>query len=343
MQTIACNAAPGNGGLGRHFAQVVEDARRDGRLARYYSPAVDRDGDLGEVVGLRAFEPLSRFTPLRFNAGWRTYAASVLFDRAVADRLRKADVHVGFSGQTLAAFRRARELRFERVELMAPTAHVAHVARLHAEAQARYPIEHGWLSDALVRRSLREYAEADVIHVASDYSRRSFLAEGIPAERLQRIELRVPSRFRPPRERPADGVFRIVYVGGLTVTKGVPVLLEAFARFPDLRAELTLVGGYGTIGMRRYLERTVRRDPRVRIAPGDPLAHLQRANACVHPSFHDGFGFGPMEALACGVPVVVSEDTGMKERVREGENGFVVPTGSVEAILERLFFLRESL
>jgi glycosyltransferase involved in cell wall biosynthesis len=43
-----------------------------------------------------------------------------------------------------------------------------------------------------------------------------------------------------------------------------------------------------------------------------------------------------MEALACGVPVVVTEDTGMKEYVRDGVNGFVVPTGSVDAIVAAL-------
>ena len=61
---------------------------------------------------------------------------------------------------------------------------------------------------------------------------------------------------------------------------------------------------------------------------------------CVHPSFTDGFGLAPAEALACGVPVIVTEDTGMKELVEEGVNGYIVPTGSWEAILERLKHLR---
>ena len=44
-----------------------------------------------------------------------------------------------------------------------------------------------------------------------------------------------------------------------------------------------------------------------------------------------------MEAMMCGVPVIVTEDTGMKENVIEGENGYVVPTGSWEAILEQMY------
>jgi glycosyltransferase involved in cell wall biosynthesis len=88
--------------------------------------------------------------------------------------------------------------------------------------------------------------------------------------------------------------------------------------------------------MRRFLARVTRDDPRVRVAPGDPLPHLRRADVYVHPSYQDGFAYAVAEAIACGVPVIVTEDTGAKERVVEGVNGWVVPTGSVAAIYSRL-------
>jgi glycosyltransferase involved in cell wall biosynthesis len=72
------------------------------------------------------------------------------------------------------------------------------------------------------------------------------------------------------------------------------------------------------------------------MAPGDPLPALRRADVYVHPTYEDGFAYSPMEALACGVPVIVTEDTGMKEHVVEGVNGYIVPTGNWEALLERM-------
>jgi glycosyltransferase involved in cell wall biosynthesis len=105
-------------------------------------------------------------------------------------------------------------------------------------------------------------------------------------------------------------------------------------RNPDI--ELTLVGGYGSRAMRRHVERAMAADRRIRRCPGDPLPHLQRADVLVHPSFQEGFGYAPMEALACDVPVIVTADTGMKEHVEPGGNGWVVPTGSAEAIADRL-------
>jgi glycosyltransferase involved in cell wall biosynthesis len=87
------------------------------------------------------------------------------------------------------------------------------------------------------------------------------------------------------------------------------------------------------------MQHAIASDPRISMAAGDPLPILQRADVFVHPSFEDGFGYAPMEALACTVPVIVTEDTGMKEYVREGVNGFVVPTGQWEPIVQRLEFL----
>ena len=114
---------------------------------------------------------------------------------------------------------------------------------------------------------------------------------------------------------------------------------EAFEAFPHPSKELIIVGGWGTRSMRKYMEAWLADEDRITLAPGDPLPHLQRADAFVHPAYQDGFGYAPMEALACGVPVIVTSDTGMKEYVDEGVNGYVIPTGSAKALVERLIDL----
>jgi glycosyltransferase involved in cell wall biosynthesis len=192
----------------------------------------------------------------------------------------------------------------------------------------------------MFERALVEYELVDTIHVTSRYAYDSFVAEGMPERKLLLRRLSIDDRFVPRSDRSQDGRFRIVYVGALTATKGVHVLLQAFEQLPARSAELTLVGGWASRGMRTFIAKRLRSDQRIRVAVGDPLPHLQQADVYVHPSFHDGFGFAPMEALACGVPVVVTQDTGMREHVREGVNGFVIPTGNVDALVERLEFLR---
>jgi glycosyltransferase involved in cell wall biosynthesis len=341
-RTIACSVSYGSGGLGRHFAQLVEEYRVAGLLDRYYTPGI-KPGDEanGTVVTDPLFPLLMARTPLRYSRGWTGYLSGDLYDLAVARAMTRAPAaYMAFGGLALRSFRRATQLGCRHLELIAANSHVDNVAQRHAQSIQRYGIESTWLNAAQIRKTKREYALADTIYVASEYTRQTFLAAGFPATKLVRQELATPPRFAPPPSWPDDGVFRIVYIGSITVMKGVPVLLDAFARLTDKNAELTLVGGWTSRGMRRMMEAQMARDPRIKVAPGDPLPHLHRADVCVHPTYEDGWAYAPMEALACGVPVIVTADTGMKERVREGVNGYVVPTGSWEAILERLEEIR---
>lgn len=337
---VACAAPYGVGGLGRHLEELVEAVRRQNVLLRYYAedvPVHDAQGvrlpDVGSWLG-RAPLPWSR-TAL-------TVAHSACFDRLVANRLGPAAVFVGFAGQSLHSFRRAARLGYTRLRLESPTAHVDHVVRQQEAASRWRSLDDGWLGHALRRKTLQEYLEADEIWVTSELSLRHFREAGVPANRLHRRTLQPHPRFRPAPGRPHPHGFHVVYVGGLTALKGVPVLVEAFSHLAAADARLTLVGGPSSRTARRWIQEWLRRDSRIRVAPGDPLPHLQSASVCVHPSFTDGLGLAPLEALACGVPVIVTDQTGMCEYVREGVNGFVVAAGSWEMLLDRLEHLRES-
>lgn len=340
MRVIACSSPYGKGGIGQHFAQLVEQSRQGGGLERYHTPRPKPGDEKGQrLEGRWWHRALLRYTPIRFSPSWTNHVTNELFDRRLAARLTGSGRFMGFVGTSLHSFRRAAELNVEHLELVAANSHVDNLMRLHKRATRQTGIKDTWLNEAQRRKTLKEYEMADIIHVHSEYVRESFLAEGVPADKLQRMVLEVDPRFEPPAERPDDGVFRVVYVGRVDATKGIPLLLEAFSQLED-PAELTLVGGWSTRAMRKYMQRQLQRDSRIVMAPGDPLPALQRADVFVHPTFEDGFGYAPMEALACGVPVIVTEDTGMKEYVREGENGFVVPTGSAEALHERMEHLR---
>jgi glycosyltransferase involved in cell wall biosynthesis len=336
---VACAAPYAVGGAGLHLAAIVEEARAAGSLVRYLSPRC-RPGDAaGLDVVPRALPALTRRLPF----GWRETLPGLRFDAAVAQRLEAAgpaETFRGFAGQALRSMRAARRLGFERLVLESATSHVDHVRERHAVATSRYPIEPSWLSGWARRRTLAEYTLADEIVVCSDYAAETFVRAGVDPAKLRRRHLTAAPRFAPP-ERPAerDG-FCIVYSGRLQVTKGVPVLLDALAQIPDRDVRVVLVGGTGTAAMDRYLHERRRQDERIVLASGDPLPHLHRADLLVHPSFEDGFGFAPCEALAAGVPVVVTEDTGMKEHVTEGRNGRVVPTGDVASLVAALAAMR---
>lgn len=342
MKIIACSASYGAGGFGQHFAYIVEQSRSINQLLYYLAPDVRKDDDKGMVLQDPIAPMVMRYTPLRYSPGWTNYLVSDWFDSIVAKKLPtlpKANSYEGFGGQALQSFRVSRKLGYQQLELQAANSHVHNVIRQHQQAFKRYSFEKSWLNELQARKTIKEYALADVIHVASEYTRQSFLNEGIPNEKIRLRHFTIDARFAPPPQRSQDGIFRIVCVGSLTVMKGIPDLVEAFSRLPIKQSELILVGGWATRGMRKYLESKMATDARIKIAPGNPIPHLHKADVYVHPTYEDGFAYAPMEALACGVPTIVTEDTGMKDHVREGVNGYIVPTGDIDALVERLMMV----
>jgi glycosyltransferase involved in cell wall biosynthesis len=340
MKTLSCNAPYNDGGLGKVLAQLVEEARSEGKLGCYYTSRKKSNDPQGQEISLKRFRWLFRSPPLRYSLSWRDFLAADLFDRAVARRLAAAAIFHGFCGRAQHSFERARKLKYEQLILESATSHIGHVMEQHHRAAKAFPIEKSWLNRQQYEKTLQEYEIADVIYVISEYSRQTYLEAGLPQAKVQRRVLAAEPRFAPPTRRFDSGRFTVVYVGRLQVSKGLPVLLEAFEQIQDKDAQLILVGGYGSNGMQSYLRRRVAADRRIKISPGDPLPYLHRADVLVHPSFEDGLGFAPLEALACGVPVIVTEDTGMKEYVVDGINGYVLPTGNVEALVEQLRAIR---
>ena len=328
-----CSAQLGSGGLGRHLQEIVSALERGSPHTSAISGSLD--GSQGSRLRPKARLSIALTgPPARVSRSWRTWRASADFDMRAAARLPQAEHLIAFNGQALEQLRVARTMGYQSVALVSANSHVRYLMRRHDVAHRQYPLEHSWAS-RLVGRNLREYDEADRIYVASRYVWDSFVAEGVPEERLSLFPLTPASRFRATAVDNDSSTFDVVYVGGLSVIKGVPLLIEAIARLAHADLRLVLVGGAGTRGMRRYLAAALGKDARIEISPGDPFPHLRRARLCVHPAYEDGFAYAPAEALACGVPLIVSEDTGMKELIGDGD-GLVVPSGDVMALAEAI-------
>jgi glycosyltransferase involved in cell wall biosynthesis len=323
---IACAAPYGVGGLGRHFQEIVD----------FFKARAIQAWPLSTEAIPKWMKWAQRLTPLRFSVAWQGFTESIAFDRSVAKRLPRAETFIGFAGQSLRSIETARRLDYKNNFLATAIPHISLSVAQVRKAWEYLPIESTGYIAKQHERFLHEYEAADKIIYSSELVRESFLRENFATDKLERFDLSADARFKASVHPKNDSRFRVVAIGGISMIKGIAVLLDAFRDFKVTNAELTLIGGSGTSQMRKYLEGCLAQDQRVRIAPGDPLPHLQWADACVHPSFLDGFGYGPLEAMACGVPVIVTNTTGMKERVREGVDGFIIPPGDAGAITKAL-------
>ncbi len=336
---VTCGTNFGGGGLGQHLKLVVEneDRANPGNVTCYCSRS-NGDARCIEVHDKSRFWQQAGKVA-RYSAGWRSFLACDRFDRVTSLEIGKFNRVIGFVGQCEQTLTRARQLGASHLALHAVNSHVDNVRHLHSLARKRTPLESPWLNAAQAAKTRNEYRCADEIVVASEYTRQTFLERGFNPDCLSRIWLIPDSRFTSTAETTTRSTFNIVYVGAVTVAKGVPVLIEAFANLPNPDFRLTLVGGYTSPGMRRFIAEHLAKDSRISLAPGDPLPHLLEADVYVHPSWEDGWAYAAAEALACSVPGIVTEDTGMKELIEEGVNGYVVPTGQWQPIVDRLKYI----
>ena len=145
------------------------------------------------------------------------------------------------------------------------------------------------------------------------------------------------ARFTPDGHAESRGYPYVLYVGTIEPRKNVDGLVRAFARLrrahPDLHLVLAGLPGWGARDVDVAINRTRSHDRVERLGyyPDEHLASLIRgASAFVYPAVEEGFGLPVLEALACGVPVVTTEDTVMADVA--GGAALLAPRGDEEAL-----------
>lgn len=258
------------------------------------------------------------------------------FARFAARHLPECDLLVGWSGATLEALAAARA-RGIKVVVERGSTHIDHQNDILAEAYARWGLPWRPIEAEMRDRERAEYAAADAIALGSSHAAATFLARGVPAERLVVNPYGVDlSRFAPPPARPSGARPRLVFVGSVGIRKGVPELLTAFAPLRG-HAELHLIGpvdpGFAPLLRRLSGDGVVVRGP----LPGAALpAEYAAADLFVLPSIEEGFGMVILQAMAAGLPVVASSATGLPDADPHGEAGLVVPPADPHALAEAL-------
>ena len=337
---LAANAVPGRGGQGLNLQHMIEGLVGHFEVSlfcRGTSPlapgSVVPPSRLGDLIG--------RVPMVRRLRDWQTLVSERHFDHYVAAHFRPVRLFQGATGQCLASLTEAKA-RGVRTALDVVNTHIEDFAG-HMEQECRRFGVRPPIHPRQKSRILREYEQAEVIRVMSHVARRSFLARGFDPEKVVVATPPMNCEEFPQADFKADR-FRISYVGLIEPWKGFQYLVEAFHQLNRRDAELVLWGGTGSRPVSQYLAEQTQRNPAIQMRAvevrqlgyGEVYA---KSSVLVHPSLSDGFGYVVAEAMASGIPVVVTENTGAADLVVDGENGFVVGLRDVEGLRERLLFL----
>ena len=330
----------GGGGMGNSVLEMLVGLHQAGLLRQVIVSSSNTDrlpralitemGFLG-----RAQKRMAIYDP---TGWWLDYLESIFFDYWTSRVMRACRVFSSWTGICAMSLQVARQ-RGAHTILGLGSAHPQTVLDLMNHERAQW----GWSPLTTTphwRRIENELALADQIIVQSRFSQATLVERGIPSEKIIRLPLGVNvERFHPADSPPAQP-FRVLFLGQVMLRKGIQYLLEAWKRLGWRDAELWVVGKV-TPDARVVLERYAD-------LPGlkllgyvpDQLAALQAAHVFVAPSVEDGFGLVVVEAMACGLPVVVSNHTGAGDLIENGESGLVVEYNQVEQYARALETLR---
>lgn len=263
-------------------------------------------------------------------------AVSIAFGKFAARTLPKdANLLIGWSSAIKEAIEPA-QARGMRVCVERGSTHILHQDRVLRTASARTGLGPPDTPTEIIDRELWEYDNADAIAVPTRYAASTFIAEGVPAEKLIVNPYGVdPDAFEPP-SAPTDGPRRILFAGSVGVRKGVPDLLQAFDKMPA-GTELHLAGP-----LEPGMPELIAGHHRPGLIVHGPLAfarlrELYRlSNVFCLPSIEEGFAQVLLQAMASGLPVVTTDVAGGAELVTIGENGLIVPVGNPDALAAAL-------
>ena len=220
---------------------------------------------------------------------------------------------------------------------------VPHLFGATAFREASWPIATVvWAAERPIPRAYRRAW----FHAISESTRDDLVRRGVPAERVEVIYPGVDARWYAPDATVARAdVPTFLYVGRLKRYKGVEIALRALALARRSRADLVLeVAGQGDD--RARLERLAAAlgiGDAVRflgfVSQEEKRRRLRRAWALVFPSPKEGWGISNVEAAACGTPALASDSPGLRESVRDGVTGFLVPHGDTGGLAQRMLAL----
>lgn len=253
------------------------------------------------------------------------------FDRRAAACLKKCDVVLlGVPGLPLT-LRRAKELG-AKVVVLGTSAHPTYVQKIRSEEykkwSLRVPTQHNVLEDD----SARVFLEADMILSRSEYAKKTYVFGGVKASKIKVVGNGIDCSLFSPGKKKKE--FRVLFVGNCALLKGLQYLLESMR---DIDGKL-IVCGKMLYDMDEILEKFSGMKNVVFKGHVDVREEYRMADVYVLPSLTEGSPKTALEAMACGLPVVMFENSG--PLICDGKEGFIVKNRDVKGLRDKILKLQ---
>ena len=264
-----------------------------------------------------------------------SYLSKIQQDKACKNFFDVANVFVFYNGSGLTSLKYAKKKGVITI-VEAVNSHVDYQENLLRNEYKELGLTWHPFHQREKKRRLLEYEQADYILLPSQFVKQSFLQYGFPENKL----LKVPYGFHHFKtsfvSNHTEKPFTVLYVGSVSIRKGLRYLLAAFEKLSLPYKKLVITGPMSndtSIDIKSIDSNVVFTG----VLKGEALQKVY-ANADVFclPSIEEGLALVLGEALSFGLPIIATENTGASDIFTDGEEGFIVPIKSSEAIWEKL-------
>jgi len=271
----------------------------------------------------------------------RYYNEQLLFDVFAQKHISDdTDLVIHTDSGLVRTLKKAKDLGAQTIVLHR-TLHPLHVVSILREEGEKFGIKeksvlvHGkWVTNRVITLK-----QCDKILALSKLEMDSLVKYGIPESKIELIHhgQGVDTNYFKPSNRKEEK-FMVLFLGHKSLIKGVPYLLEAWKRL-NLKDAKLIVAGYQD----KKLIEIYRRRTQFEV-PGivDPLKYYQKAHVYILPSLGDPFPRTVLEAMSCGLPVIISDMVGAKDIIEDGKEGFIIPARNINAIIDKIRYFYDN-
>lgn len=266
------------------------------------------------------------------------------FDHRASKHLefKDTDILVGWSGFSKKCFLEAKKFKCIKI-LERGSSHIQFQQKILYDEYIRLGIKPNIPSKKMIYKELDEYNLADFICVPSEYVRQSFIKYGIKKDKIIKlpygVDLQEFSLIESKKKK--DSKFRIISSGSVSIRKGSHYLLEAFTRLKLSNSELIFVGEISS-DFKHIIKKysNLENVKFINKQKQDKLKYFYNiADIFVLCSIEEGLAMVQAQAMACGLPVICTTNTGGSEIVDDGVNGYIIPIRNVKILMDKINIL----
>lgn len=271
-----------------------------------------------------------------------------LFDSWLSKQINsneEINVFVGWANYILNSMKKIKNTG-AKIVLECGSMHIIHQDKLLREEYEKWGLKTEPVTERNKSKMLQEYEKSDYIAVPSSHVENSFLEEGFDRKKILKIPYGVDVNFFYKKWPAPQKKFIAIFAGLVSLQKGIPYLIKAWR-------SLNLQKNYSAlwiVGNRQkdfdyVLPQLPVSDNVVfwgSVSQEKLSSLLQESSLFILPSIQEGLSMTIAQAMAAGLPVLCTENTGARELVTDGKDGFIVPIRDQESLQKKILWFYEN-